>query len=307
MDTRSLWAALCLVLACGGPAARGGGTGGMDVEEGTGGKPAATGGATGGSGTGGASGATGGAPAADAGVSPDSGGGSGPEAGAGIDAAGAPFPPGPHKVVLLVGDIHTTDQSRLQLIQILESMKDSHGIVVEVMDSRMAKADVLKDKALIIAGPNNNYCSDTPDPSLRTLEVPIMVSRDCKTTALGLGTMMNTQEYVTDLPVKIDIVNSEHPLAAGLHGIVPVLQTRCRLVRGSKLGPDAIKIAKAPADATPVEPESWPIFAYEKGGMMVGGLRAPAKRMGFFWHRPSAVTPEGRKLFVAAVEWAIRP
>jgi hypothetical protein len=41
--------------------------------------------------------------------------------------------------------------------------------------------------------------------------------------------------------------------------------------------------------------------------MMAGDLRAPAKRMGFFWHRPSAVTDEGKKLFVAAIEWSLRP
>ena len=40
---------------------------------------------------------------------------------------------------------------------------------------------------------------------------------------------------------------------------------------------------------------------------MVGGFKAPAKRMIFFWHRPSAVTPQGEKLFRAAVEWMMRP
>jgi hypothetical protein len=29
--------------------------------------------------------------------------------------------------------------------------------------------------------------------------------------------------------------------------------------------------------------------------------------VGFFWHRPAGPTPEGKKLFQAAVEWAIRP
>jgi hypothetical protein len=41
--------------------------------------------------------------------------------------------------------------------------------------------------------------------------------------------------------------------------------------------------------------------------MMAGGLTAPAKRLGFFWHRPSAATPEGRKLFEAAIDWLLRP
>jgi len=206
-----------------------------------------------------------------------------------------------------MGDPNTKDLSRSQMVEILNGMKDSHGVTVQVMDSQMARASALADASLIIAGPNNNYCIDTPDPGFKTLPVPIMVSRDCKTTAIGLGMMLNTQEYITGLPVKVNIVNGDHPLAAGLKGIVPVLETRCRLVRGSNLGPDAIKIARAPDDATPAAPDSWAIFAYDKGGMMPGGVKAPAKRIGFFWHRPSAVTPEGRKLFEAAVDWALRP
>jgi hypothetical protein len=301
---------LCAALACSSPAGPAGGTGGSGESE-TGGAGGSTGGRPG---TGGS--ATGGSPATPTGGVPGTGGamveadaGQAPEAGAPDAAAdaGSAVPPGVHKVYLLVGDIHTTDQSRLQLIQILESMKESHGVQVVVMDSRMAKASTVSDASLIIAGPNNNYCSDNPDPSLKSLEIPIMVSRDCKTTMFGLGFMMNTQEYITNLPVKLEIVKSDHPLAAGLSGLVGVLETRCRLVRGRDLGPDAIKIAKSPADATPAFPDSYPIFAYEKGGMMVGGFRAPAKRMGFFWHRPSAVTPEGKKLFVAAIDWLLRP
>jgi hypothetical protein len=313
--SRSLPALLIVCLgACAassaGPGTSPGGRGG-DEQAGSGG---AAGGGTGGStpqgmsGSGGSSGAGGSAGAPEtpdaATTTPDSAELPGDSA---VASADAPLPPGMRKVYLLVGDIHVTDQSRLQLLEILGSMKESHGIVAQVMDSRMAKASTLMDAALIIAGPNNNYCSDTPDPSLKTLPIPIMVSRDCKTTALGLGTILNTQEYITDLPVKITIEKTDHPLAAGLSGVVPVLETRCRLVRGSKLGPDAIKIARAPADAVPADADSWPIFAYEKGGMMVGGFRAPAKRIGFFWHRPSAVTAEGKKLFQAAVDWALRP
>jgi hypothetical protein len=209
--------------------------------------------------------------------------------------------------VVLVGDTNVRDQSRLQLIQILESMKDSHGINLEVVQSQQARAAMFADAALVIAGPNNNYCSDNPDPGFRTLAVPLMVTRDCRTTQMGLATMMNTQEYITGLPVKINITNPDHPLAAGLKGIVPVLETRCRLVRGGDLGPDAIKIAAPPDDATPARQDTWAIFAYNKGGKMAGELVAPAKRMGFFWHRPSAVTPDGKKLFVAALEWLMTP
>jgi hypothetical protein len=202
-----------------------------------------------------------------------------PDGGSGAPDASTAIPPGTKKVYLLVGDIHTTDQSRLQLIQILESMKESHGVEVVVMDSRMAKASVLMDASLVIAGPNNNYCSDNPDPSLKTLAIPLMVSRDCKTTMFGLGFMMNTQEYITNLPVKIEIVKSDHPLAAG-SAAWWVCSRRAAGWCAGAIWARRIKIAKSPADATPAFPESWPIFAYEKGGMMVGGFRAPGEAHG---------------------------
>src|SRR6185369_14565080 len=176
--------------------------------------------AAGGSGSGGS--ASGGSGSGGSTEEPDAGDGGTSGGTGGVTGAGGAFPPGPHKVVLLVGDIHTTDQSRLQLIELLNSMKESHGVTVEVMDSRVAKYSAFMDASLVIAGPNNNYCSDTPDPSIKTMPIPVIVSRDCKTTAIGLGTMMNTQEYVADVPVKLEILKSDHPLTAGLSGIVPV-------------------------------------------------------------------------------------
>ena len=187
--------------AAAGSGGRGGsssGSGGATATGGAGGL--GTGGASTGSGTGGGGGrASGGtAGSSDAGAS----GGSGGRADAAGNPGGSPLPAGPHKVVLLVGDTNVNDQSRLQMIEILSSLKESHGVTLEIMDSRVAKASVLTGR-LVIAGPNNNYCSDTPDPGLKTLPVPLIVTRDCKTTAIGLGTMMNTQEYIANLPVKI--------------------------------------------------------------------------------------------------------
>jgi hypothetical protein len=187
------------------------------------------------------------------------------------------------------------------MMEVLNSMKDSHHIVPEMLLDNQARAAALADKALIIAGPNTTFCTTRPDPAFKGLPVPIMVSKDCNTTDFGLGTMMNTPEYLTN--VHITIVNPNHPLAAGLPaGDVQVCTDRNRIVRGGGLGPGAIKIATSPAGDT-----TFAIFAYDKGGMMPGNFPAPAKRVGFFWHRPSDATPEGRKLFKAAVEWAIRP
>ena len=188
------------------------------------------------------------------------------------------------------------------MVDILNAMKDSHGIVVELMDSP-TPASALMDAALVIVGPNSRMFGDShPDPGLRILPVPILVSKDGNTTEIGLGRV-----GATDPPTfnRITIVKTDHPLAAGLPmGSVTVLTTpnRQRIITFAGLGPDAIKIATGPQGM-----DAFAIVAYDKGADMGNGLRAPAKRVGFFWHRPAGPTPEGRKLFEAAVDWAMRP
>ena len=92
------------------------------------------------------------------------------------------------------------------------------------------KASEMMDAALVIVGPNSSmFGANHPDPGLKTLPIPLIVSKDGNTTEIGLGTIVNTPEYTAELPVKIDIVNGDHPLAAGLMGTVGVLTTRCRL------------------------------------------------------------------------------
>jgi hypothetical protein len=103
------------------------------------------------------------------------------------------------------------------------------------------------------------------------------------------------------------LVKADHPLAAGLQpGRITVLTTpdRQRIILFTGLGPGVIKIAAGPRGESS---NQWSIIAYDKGSDMPGGFKAPAKRVGFFWHRPAGATPEGRKLFVAAIEWSIRP
>jgi hypothetical protein len=296
-----------------GGASSSGGAGGVANSNGTGGSSSGSGGAsdgTGGSasGTGGSSSGTGGS-----GTSEGTGGSASGTGGAtsAPDAGGSDmpstmmpgaFPPGPHKVVLITGDAaHPNDPSRLSMIEILKSMKATHNIDLEEIPAANVKPADMMDKALLIAGPNGNYFSVTPDPGLKTLPVPIMVSKDGKTVGYGIGQVGATSADTN----KIVIRKTDHPLAAGLAmGEITVLTTPAaqRIVYFTGLGPDAIKIATNAKSA-----DQWSIFAYEKGGDMGGGVKAPAKRIGFFWHRPAGPTPDGKKLFMAAVEWAIRP
>jgi hypothetical protein len=286
----------------GGSAGRGG-SGGSGTT-GTGGGTAGSGGGSAGTGGSAGSGGSGGAtptptPAKDAGAAVDKPGG---DSGA---ATGGPLPPGMRKVYIL-HDANAggsaNDPSRKSLLDILASMKDSHGIVTELKNSP-TKATEMMDGALIIVGPNSSmFGANHPDPGLKTVPIPIIVSKDGNTTEIGLG-----RATATDPPNfnTIKIIKTDHPLAAGLPlGNLTVLTTpnAQRIITYGGVGPDAIKIAVGPQNDT-----SFAIVAYEKGGDMGGGVRAPAKRIGFFWHRPAAATADGTKLFKAAVDWALRP
>jgi hypothetical protein len=306
-----------------------GGSGGSDEEGGSAGSDTPTGGSSGGKG-GASSGGSGGSttsggsggdssggsggstsePDASAGGSGGgdtggSGGGGGSDSGGSGGAGGSgqggtggspPISGMPHVVLLYSNDHNAADPSYKEMMAIMNGMKDR--IVPEfVLDSDPgAKAAMLMTKGLVIVGPNTRACSNGVDTAIKNLPIPVMISKDC-TSWSGLGNMMNTGNTENS----INITNGDHPLAAGLKGKVRVFtDSVCRLVRGAGLGPDAIKIAAF--DAT-----SWNIFAYEKGGTMAGGFKAPAKRVGFYWHRPSGATPEGKKLFEAAITWLVTP
>jgi hypothetical protein len=260
-----------------------GSTGGSGGSVGTGG-----GDATGGSGPGGSSGGSGGAPPPDAAVTSGDGGG---------------VPPGTHVVYVLHDSMaggSANDPSRKSLMDILNSMHDSHGVVVKMVDS-VTPASQMPDASLIFIGPNASMFEHHPAPDLKTTTVPLIISKDGNTTEIGLGNVVNTAAIYDT----IKIIKNDHPLAAGLPlGNVKVNTSANaqRMIRIQNVGPDAIKIAVTLVDNT-----SYSIVAYEKGATMANGFKAPAKRMGLFWHRPSAATEDGAKLVKAAVDWMLRP
>ena len=296
----------------------GGSTGGSSSSGGSGGSSS---GGNGGSSSGGSGGSVAGSGGSSSGGSGGSGGSSSDSSGGGTGGAGGsggssgdggmatetpstggPFPPGPHNVVLITGDdAHLNDPSRLQMIELLKSMQGSHGIVYEEIDANMVRAANMMGKALLIASPNANYFGVTPEAALRNLPVPIIVSKDGNTDVLGLGNTGNTDSNQDS----IRIIATDHPIVAGFQmGLVKVMTTNNlqRMVQFTGVGPGGKRLATVANN-----PNQFTIVAYDKGADMGGGLNAPAKRVGFFWHRPAGPTPDGAKLFKAAVEWAIRP
>lgn len=118
---------------------------------------------------------------------------------------------------------------------------------------------------------------------------------------------------------KINIVNSSHPLAAGLSGEVTVFDSEPTLVSGGywwqygrgNVASGVTLIADAVVDPVPAEPQR-AIFAAEVGAQLLGDgtagkpATAAGRRVFFFLsdYGSADLTPEGFALFDAAIEWA---
>jgi hypothetical protein len=216
-------------------------------------------------------------------------------------AGGGGGPVGPKHVVVLIGAASDPKDATNSMMAILAGMKESDGIIAEKGVDSVTTAATVANKALVIIGPNSEAYMGKVSPTLKDATVPILISKDhLGPTLASAGSFddhtPNDQNFIT-------IIDAAHPLAAGLPaGDAHVYVPGNRVIYGVQLGPDAIKIATVKG-----HPDQWSIFAYEKGATMVGGFKAPARRVGFFWHRPPDVTEEGKKLFRAAVRWALQP
>jgi hypothetical protein len=187
------------------------------------------------------------------------------------------------------------------MVALLEEMRATHGLVPDRQLDGTTKAAMLMDRDLVIIGPNTRAFGGAVDPGFKDLPVPVMVSKDA-TGFMSLGNVAASDAHENT----IVMTKTDHPLAAGLMpGTITVLTTPMlqRILSWTGVGPDAIKIANGPAGGA----DAWAILGYEKGGTMGNGFKAPAKRLGFFWHRPAGATDDGKLLFKAAVEWMIRP
>lgn len=103
----------------------------------------------------------------------------------------------------------------------------------------------------------------------------------------------------------IEIVNANHPLAAGLSaGSQPVFSAGSTMVWGypEANAQNAIIVGRVPGTTNQIS-----LFAYEKGATLFdGATKAPARRVAFFFHDSSqSITETGFRLFEAAVSWAL--
>jgi hypothetical protein len=283
----------------GGTGGAAGGEGGEGGESGGGGGGGAAGmggrgGASGSGGSGGGSGGSGGA----GGGAPDAGPLDGPADLVGVDLA-LPAPdaasdasveaPVAKRVLLVTGATLTMPdiQMRDRLMQ--------RGIPVDMaLDS--AAATAANGKGLVVI--TSSGARAMLMGKYTAVPVPIIVMKSQVPASMNMSTA-DGESPVMQSP-NLAIAAAADPLAAGLTGTVMVYNVANRMVWGMPSNAATV-VATVVGQANQAA-----IYAYEANEMMVGNMRAPAKRMGFFCHQEGVLSANGLRLFEAAVDWALR-
>jgi hypothetical protein len=211
------------------------------------------------------------------------------------DAAIDPPPPPPPKVALLVvGDTRLpSDDAKLKAR--LEAM----GLMVKLAGDSQPATQATGVDLVVVSGTSVGMMVAG---KYQAVTVPVVCLEPAIMGAMKMtGTGMNGSGVA--MTTQIAIALPMHPLAAGLSGTVAVTTAAVEVSWGA---PPAT--AEHIATLVGMTGRST-IYSYEKGAMMVGGTPAPARRVGLFIHTTVSdrLTPEGWKLFDAAVDWALTP
>ncbi len=146
------------------------------------------------------------------------------------------------------------------------------------------------------------FLSSTPDDPVintkfRSTVTPVFNSEPGVMDDMGMTGPSATDFGTMKAQTRV-VVDSTHPLAAGLSGTVTVTTASVTFTWGVP-NASAVVVARPPSAGGLAS-----IFAYEKGAAMPG-LTAPGRRVGFFLNEKvaSRLTPEGWSLFDAAIRW----
>jgi hypothetical protein len=184
------------------------------------------------------------------------------------------------------------------------------------------------------ANPSFIICSSVVGPpnlpqGFRDLEVPIVVLGQGLYANMGMTGPEPRVDFSKEVGhTRLEIVNPEHSMAAGLSGVVEVAderphareETSCQMI-WARPRFTALKIAslapRLPEEDEPARTETREqaqqrreqvvLFGYEAGAELADGRRAPARRVGLFFDRELAarLNNYGWALFDAAVNWAM--
>jgi len=141
------------------------------------------------------------------------------------------------------------------------------------------------------------------NPGWRQLPVPLLTWENDFLDDLAMtGKRHDTDFGEVEKERHLWIVNAPHPMAGGVPAGVANVYVKQAGMSWGKPGLGATTIATVYG-----QPEKAAIFAYEKGATMDYETLAPARRVMFFLGNETFtnLSPVGRQLFDAAVDWAV--
>lgn len=196
--------------------------------------------------------------------------------------------------VLYISATTTLNASDAAVKTKLENL--GYDVVVESGVSSV-EADATGKKLIVIS---SVVTSTDVGQRFRNTPVPVLTWESHLLDDLGMtGTVKGTDYMTATGQTQIYIVNSSHPLAAGLSGIVSVYGASGIMSWGLPAS-TAIRVGDLTTGARSG------LFAYEKGVSMVG-VTAPARRVFIFLedNQSSNLTAQGQSLLDAAIKWSL--
>jgi hypothetical protein len=205
---------------------------------------------------------------------------------------------GPRPAVLyVVGDTNVTGMAR-----VLSDHLATLGLAVTRTADNNASTASANGKALVII--SAGVASTMITTKFRDVAVPVICLETNVLSNMRMTGGAGTDHGTTGNTTQISVIDSTHPLAAGLSGMVTVFTTAGQIEWGVPAA-GAVRVA-----TVATEPTHTVIYGYDKGAMMVGNVPAPARRIGIFLDdsvSTGVVGPDGFKLLDAAVGWALNP
>jgi hypothetical protein len=173
------------------------------------------------------------------------------------------------------------------------------GFAVSVEDQSASPAIAAEADLVLIS---STVAAKDMSPAWRQLAVPMLTWENDFLDDLAMtGKRHDTDFGEVDKERHLWVVNAPHPIAAGVPAGVANVYVKQAGMSWGKPGLGAITIATVYG-----QPEKAAIFAYERGATMDYESLAPARRVMFFLGNDSFtnLSPVGRQLFDAAVDWA---
>ena len=198
--------------------------------------------------------------------------------------------------VMLVAGNNPAADGDIPVIAQLQAL--GHAITVFDDDAVLAGDETGFDLIVI----SSTVTSSKVASEFRLSAIPVVSWESFVYDDMGMtGTVFGVDYGTRDNEENIDVINSSHPLAAGLSGTTTLSSLATQSFGWGAPGPSAVIIATISG-----QPGEASIFAYDSGDGMFG-LTAPARRVGLAMGNDTASTwtADAQVLFNAAINWAL--